>query len=107
LPMDGAWTSHSKVHGTLLHLAHPDIDHHLCWHIKCLMAHCLRVTAAVALFNSGEDKHLIAFQLRWNSDAVRIYLQDCYKSIGTLTARALQGAFSDIPAPPPPNGAAT
>jgi hypothetical protein len=28
------------------------------------MAHCLRVTAAVALFNSGEDEHMIAFRLR-------------------------------------------
>jgi hypothetical protein len=88
-------------------LAHPDPNHHLRRHIKCLMAHCLRVTAAVALFNSGEDEHVIAFRLRWNSDAVLIYLRDCYRSIGTLTSRALQGAFDDIPPPPPPNGAAT
>jgi hypothetical protein len=78
-------------------LAHPDPAHHLRRHIKCLMAHCLRVTAAVALFNSGEKEEMIAFRLRWNSDAVRVYLRDCYKSIGTLTSRALQGAFSDIP----------
>jgi hypothetical protein len=78
-------------------IAHPDPAHHLRRHIKCLTSHCLRVTAAVALFNSGEKEEMIAFRLRWNSDAVRIYLRDCYKSIGTLTSRALQGAFSDNP----------
>jgi hypothetical protein len=88
-------------------LAHPDPNHHLHRNIKCLMAHCLRVTAAVALFNSGKNEHMIAFRLHWNSDAVLIYLRDCYTSIRTLTSRALQGAFSDIPPPPPPNGAAT
>jgi hypothetical protein len=78
-------------------LAHPDPAHHLRCHIKCLMAHCLQVTTAVALFNSGESEDLIAFRLRWNSDAVRIYLRDCYRSIGTLTSRALHGAFADAP----------
>jgi hypothetical protein len=53
-------------------LAHPDANHHLRRQIKCLMAHCLRVTAAVALFNSGEDEHMIAFRHRWNSDAVHL-----------------------------------
>lgn len=78
-------------------IAHPDPNHHLRLHIKCLMAHCLRVTAAVALFNCGETEELIAFRLRWNSDAVRIYLRDCYRSIGSLTERALKGAFADLP----------
>jgi hypothetical protein len=66
-------------------IAHPEPTHHLHRHIKCLTSHCLRVTAAVALFNSGEKDDMTAFRLRWNSNAVRIYLQDCYKSIGTLT----------------------
>jgi hypothetical protein len=50
----------------------PSVPSRFCWHIKCLMAHSLQVTAAVALFNSGQDEHLIAF---------RFYLRDATKAL--------------------------
>jgi hypothetical protein len=82
-------------------LAHPDARHHLRRYIHCLMTHCGRVTAAVALFNAGASIDLIAFCLRWKSDAVRLYLRDCYRSIGTLTSDVLRGAFDDVAASGP------
>jgi hypothetical protein len=55
---------------------HPEPNLHLRRYIKCLTSHCLRVTAAVALFNSGEKDDMIAFCLHWNLDTVHIYLRD-------------------------------
>lgn len=77
-------------------IAHPDPKHHLRRYIHCLTSHCCRVTAAVALFNAGISIDVISFRLRWNSDAVRIYLRDCYRSIGSLTSNALVGAYGDL-----------
>ena len=73
--------------------AHPDPDHYLRLHIKRLVSHSNRVTAAVALYNAGVPIEDISFRLRWNSDAVKFYLRDCYRTIGDLTQRALMGAL--------------
>jgi hypothetical protein len=75
--------------------AHPDPKHYLRVHIHCLMAHCGRVTAAVALFNAGVPIDVIAFRLRWKSSAVLAYLRDCWRSTGDMTMLALRGAFDD------------
>jgi hypothetical protein len=75
--------------------AHPDPNHYLRVHIHCLMAHCGRVTAAVALFNAGVPIDVIAFRLRWKSSAVLAYLRDCWRSTGDMTMLALRGAFDD------------
>lgn len=76
--------------------AHPDENHYLRRRINRLLTHSLRVTAAVALYNAGVDIDDISFRLRWNSDAVKLYIRDCYRTIGALTSRALAGAFADV-----------
>jgi hypothetical protein len=73
--------------------AHPDPSHYLRLHIKRLVSHSNRVTAAVALYNASVSIEDISFRLRWNSDAVSFYLRDCYRTIGDLTQRALLGAL--------------
>jgi hypothetical protein len=77
-------------------MAYPDAQHYLRIHIARLMSHSLRVTAAVALNNAGVSLDDIAFRLRWNSEAVKLYIRDCYRTIGDLTNRALAGACADV-----------
>jgi hypothetical protein len=77
-------------------IAHPDPSHYLQIHINRLMSHSLRVTAAVALNNAGVSLDDIAFCLRWNSDAVKLYIRDCYRMINNLTCKALAGAYADV-----------
>jgi hypothetical protein len=77
-------------------LAHPEASHYLRTRIDRLMSHSLRVTAAVALHNAGVSLDDIAFRLRWNSDAVKLYIRDCYRTIGELTCKALAGAYADV-----------
>ena len=74
--------------------APPNPDHYLRRHISRLVTHSNRVTAAVALFNAGVVIEDIAFRLRWNSDAIRFYLRDCFRTIGLLTERAVLGAVT-------------
>jgi hypothetical protein len=78
--------------------AYPDPQHYLRIHIKDLQAHSLRITACVSLENAGVPHETIAFRLRWNSDAVKGYLRDCYRHIGDLTAKSVAGliAHADI-----------
>lgn len=76
--------------------AYPDANHQLRRNIHCLMSHCMRVSAAVALQNAGCTEEEIAFRLRWNSDCVKIYLRDCYKNIGRMTEHAVTGAYTVI-----------
>ena len=61
-----------------------------------MMSHSLPVTAAVALNNAGVSLDDIAFRLRWNSEAVKLYIRDCYRTIGDLTCKALAGAYADV-----------
>ena len=73
--------------------AFPDPKHYLRLHIDRLVSHSLRVTAAVALNNAGVSVDDIAFRLRWNSDAVKLYLRDCYRLVGPMTMQAVTGAY--------------
>ncbi len=64
------------------------------WHnIKCIMSHCMCVAAAVSLQNAGVSHKDIAFWLRQSSNAVKLYLRDCYKMIGFMTSCAVTGAY--------------
>lgn len=74
-------------------LAHPDASHYLRLHIDNIMSHSLRVTAAVALHNAGVSIDDISFRLRWNSDAVKLYLRDCWRLVGPVTEQAVSGAY--------------
>jgi hypothetical protein len=73
--------------------AHPDPNHYMRLHIDRLMAHCMRVTGAVLLSNAGVSVDDIAFRLRWNSDAVKLYLRDNERMIDELTSKVVAGAF--------------
>jgi hypothetical protein len=74
--------------------AYPNPSHYLRLHINELQAHSLRITACVALDDAGVPHETIAFRLRWNSDAVKGYLRDCYRHIGDLTAKSVSGLIS-------------
>ena len=73
--------------------AHPDSNHYLRQHIHCLMSHCFRVTAAVALFNAGVSISDIAWRLRWSKKSVEKYLRDCARIINELSFKAMDGAY--------------
>ena len=53
-----------------------------------------RVTAAVALHNAGVPIDVITVRLRWNSDAVKVYLRDSEHLARTLSFKAMHGAFA-------------
>jgi hypothetical protein len=62
--------------------------------IDRLMAHGIRVTAAVLLSNAGVTVDDISFRLRWNSDAVKLYLRDTEdRTVDDLTSSVVAGAF--------------
>lgn len=75
--------------------AHPDPNHYLRLHIKLLLPHSTRITAAVMLHNAGVPLDDIKFKLRWFSEAVREYIRECSRTISWLSAQAFQGAFMD------------
>lgn len=62
-------------------------------HINRLMAHGIRVTAAVLLSNAGVAVDDISFRLRWNSDAVKLYLRDNDRMVSDLSSKVVAGAF--------------
>ena len=71
---------------------YPDPTHYMNQHHKCIMAHSVRVTAAVALHTAGETFDTIAFRLRWSVQSVQHYIRDCCQHIGELSAAVLTGA---------------
>jgi hypothetical protein len=74
-------------------LAYPDPRHHCRQLINLLQSHSIRITAAVALFNAGVSLDDIAHRLRWNSDAIKLYIRDCSRLIGTVTQQVIYGAY--------------
>jgi hypothetical protein len=72
--------------------AYPDATHYLRIHIKRLVSHSNRVTAAVALRAAGLSIPDIAYRLRWKAESVETYLRECYQSIGDVTQKAIAGA---------------
>jgi hypothetical protein len=73
--------------------AYPDASHYMRQHIDRIHSHSNRVTAAVALHNSGVPVEDIANRLRWTVPSVKHYLRECFTVIGTLTERAIAGAM--------------
>jgi hypothetical protein len=71
---------------------YPDPDHYMHKHIKCIMAHSVRVTACVALHAAGESEFVIAFRLRWTPQSVMHYIRDCAQQVGDLCQAVLSGA---------------
>jgi hypothetical protein len=74
-------------------LAYPDPTHYLRIHIKRLVPHSNRVTAAVCLKMGGATDEEIAFRLRWNVASVPTYLRECFQEVGPIMASTLQGAL--------------
>jgi hypothetical protein len=72
--------------------AYPDHTHYMRLHIKRLVSHSNRVTAAVALRAAGLSIEDIAYRLRWKAASVETYLRECYQSIGDVTQKAITGA---------------
>jgi len=73
-------------------LAYPNPNHYMRLHMHLLMSHSNRITAAVALHNAGVSIPVIAHRLRWSVDSVSFYLRDCFKAIGPLTQKAIEGS---------------
>ena len=73
-------------------LAYPDPRHYMRLHSHLIMSHSNRVTAAVALYNAGVAIPIIAHCLRWSVESVSFYLRDCFRAIGPLTLKAIEGA---------------
>jgi hypothetical protein len=71
---------------------YPDPAHFLHQNVKRIVAHSLRVTAAVALFNVGYSIDEIAFRLRWQPQSVQHYLRECSKHSDERTTSAMDGA---------------
>lgn len=75
--------------------AYPNPKHYLRMNIDRLMSHSMRVTAAVLLYNAGVPIDVIAFRLRWSSDAVKLYIREAASMTATLSESAFAGAFCD------------
>ena len=73
--------------------AYPDPNHYMRLHIHLLMSHSNSITAAVALYNSGAKIPVIAHRLRWSPETVEFYIRDCFRAVGPLTEKAIEGAY--------------
>jgi hypothetical protein len=82
-----------KVMRSMCVLAYPDPAHYLRIHLKRLVPHSNRVTAAVCLQMGGASNEEIAFRLRWKVESVPTYLRECFQEIGSIMLSTLQGAF--------------
>ena len=60
---------------------------------RLIMAHSVRVTAAVVLHNAGLSFEVIAFRLRWSPESVKHYVRECSaQNLGDLSQAVLKGA---------------
>lgn len=72
---------------------YPDKKHYMNINYKLIMAHSVRVTAAVVLHNAGLQYDVIAFRLRWSPDSVKHYVRECSGDpMGDLSAAVVTGA---------------
>ena len=74
--------------------AYPDPKHYMRIHIKRILPHSNRVTAAVCLKQGGCSNDEIAFRLRWHPTSVPTYLRECYQAVGQILQNTLMGALS-------------
>ena len=73
--------------------AHLDPSHRVHSMMDRFVAHSIRVTAAVALYNVGWSCEDIAFRLRWMPEAVEHYIREASIKIDLLTPQTLAGAI--------------
>ena len=71
---------------------YPDPEHYLQQHINNIASHSNRVTAAVALSQSGMSIDEIAHRLRWKPESVAFYLRESARDIGFYTKNVIAGA---------------
>jgi hypothetical protein len=71
---------------------YPDPEHYMHLNHSRIMAHSIRVTAAVALHNAGQSYETIAFRLRWSVQSVQHYIRESCQHIGDLADAVLMGA---------------
>ena len=74
--------------------AYPDPKHYMRIHVKRIVPHSNRVTAAVCLKQGGCSNDEIAFRLRWHPTSVPTYLRKCHQAVGKLLQQTLVGALS-------------
>ena len=75
---------------------YPDPQHYLQQHINNIASHSNRVTAAVALSQSGMSIDEIAHRLRWKPESVAFYLRESARDIGFYTKNVIAGAQRDF-----------
>jgi hypothetical protein len=73
-------------------LTYPDKEHFLNKNVDRIVAHSVRVTAAVALFNMKYSIDEIAYRLRWQPQSVQHYLRECTTLADDRTQSAMAGA---------------
>jgi hypothetical protein len=71
---------------------YPDPQHFLRVNLNRFASHSNRVTAAVALSQSGMTVDDIAQRLRWKPESVAFYLRESAQDIGDYTSNAIAGA---------------
>jgi len=103
-----AWTgSHNPLH-TYTHLcsteviktmhglvitAHPDPLHYLQQpdRLLCIHCHSARVTMCITLSEGNTSVEQIAHKLQWSVQLVKHYMRDCSHTVGSMTAKVIQG----------------
>ncbi|MGL4351738.1 MAG: hypothetical protein ACRCT2_14470, partial [Plesiomonas shigelloides] len=73
-----------------------DPEHYLHKNYTLMSSHSNRVTAAVALSQTGMTIDDIAQRLRWKPESVAFYLRESARDIGQFTANAISGAQRDF-----------
>jgi hypothetical protein len=71
---------------------YPNLEYFLHKNASRIVAHSLRVTAAVALFNMNYSIEEIAYRLRWQPQSVQRYKRECAKHSDERTKSAMEGA---------------
>jgi hypothetical protein len=75
---------------TLVH-TYLDPHHRLCHLEQCFMSHCLIISACLALASAVITKYEIMYYLRWNINAVDLYIPD--QLVTNLSIVIPQGTF--------------
>jgi hypothetical protein len=58
------------------------------------MSRCLRILPCLALATAGTPRDDIVYCLRWNSDAVELYIRESQQWVATLSAAVVQGTYA-------------
>jgi hypothetical protein len=93
------WLHATDVTTTMRAIAletYPDSRHFLHQNVNLFASHSNRVTAAVALSQTGMTIDEIAHRLRWKPESVVFYLRESARDIGAYTANTIAGAHRDF-----------